>query len=107
MHQAFAEALGMSVEELEAAIADGQTPCDIVEAQGLDAEEVWEATQDARQDLLQQAVDDGLLTQQQADWISERMTDHNPGAWCSEDGHPQGMRKVRGFHRFSGWHNDQ
>ncbi len=88
MGEAFAEALGISVEELEAAIAEEQTPCEIVEAQGLDAAEVWDATASARQELLQQAVADGLLTQRQADWISERMADHNPGEWCDGDGPP-------------------
>jgi hypothetical protein len=86
MVEAFAEALGISAEDLKAAIARGQTPCEIIEAQGLDAAEVWDATADARQELLQQAVEDELLTQRQADWISERMADHNPGDWCEEDG---------------------
>jgi hypothetical protein len=79
---AFADALGMSVEELEAAIAEGQTACEIIEAQGLDPTEVWEVTEDARQELLQQAVADELLTQGQADWISQRMGEHNPGDLC-------------------------
>jgi len=84
MRQTFAEALGMSVEELEAAIAEGQTACEIIEAQGLDPAEVWEATKDARQELLQQAVAEELLTQGQADWISQRMGEYNPGDLCDE-----------------------
>jgi uncharacterized membrane protein len=107
MHQALADALGMTVDELKAAMADGQTPCDIIEAKGLDATEVQEALESARQDMLQQLVEDGLLTQQQADRISERMADHNPGLWCSEGGPAQGMRKMRDFHGFSGWPNNQ
>jgi uncharacterized membrane protein len=96
MGEAFAEALGISVEELEAAVAEGQTPCEIVEAQGLDATEVWDATASARQELLQRAVEDGLLTQRQADWISERMADHNPGEWCDGDGPPAFFDGKRG-----------
>jgi hypothetical protein len=85
MVEAFAEALGISPEDLKAAIARGQTPCEIIEAQGLGAAEVWGATAGARQELLQQAVEDELLTQQQADWIRERMGEHDPGDLC-EDG---------------------
>ena len=96
MGKAFAEALGISVEELEAAIAEGRTPCEIVEAQGLDAAEVWDATASAHQELLQQAVADGLLTQRQADWISQRMADHNPGEWCDGDGPPALFGRGRG-----------
>ena len=50
------------------------------------AAEVWDATAGARQELLQQAGEDELLTQGQADWISERMADHNPGDLCDENG---------------------
>jgi hypothetical protein len=88
MGQAFARALGISIEELEAALAEGQTPCEIVEAQGLDATEVWDATKGDRQELLLQAVEDELLTQRQADWISQRMADHNPSEWCDGGGPP-------------------
>jgi hypothetical protein len=102
MQAALAEALDMSVEELEATVAEGQTPCEIVEAQGLDASQVWEATQTARQEMLQRAVDDGLLSERQADWVGERMAEHSPGQWCSEDGFDLGRQGMKGrlFHRF-------
>lgn len=97
--EAFATALGMDVEDLKVAIADGQTPCEIVEAQDKDPDEVWEATESARQNLLQQAVDDELLTQEQADRIGDRLADLNPGDWCGEGGFGPGMRGMkRGFH---------
>jgi polyhydroxyalkanoate synthesis regulator phasin len=104
--EAFAAALDMDVEDLRAAIADGQTPCEIVEAQGRDPAEVWEATESARQDLLQQAVDDALMTQEQADRIGEHLANFNPGDWCEESGFGPGIRgpgmrgMKRGFHGF-------
>jgi len=79
MHAALAEALGLSVEELDAAVADGQTLSQIAEAQGVDLADVQTALETAGQDLLQQAVTDGLLTQEQADRISERMAGHGFG----------------------------
>jgi hypothetical protein len=100
MGEALAGALGMSAEELQAAIAEGQTPCQIVEAQGLDPAEVWAATEDARQDLLQQAVEDGLLTQNQADWIGQRMSDHDMSQWCDADGPPGFLGSMRGRRPF-------
>jgi hypothetical protein len=101
MHAAVAEALGKSVEEFDAALAEGQTPCQIAEAQGLDPAEVWAATESTRQDLLQQAVEDELLTQQQADWIGERMAAFDANQWCAGDGPGHGMWGMgKGFHGF-------
>jgi hypothetical protein len=96
MVEPLADALGMTTVELKAAIAEGQSPCQIVEAQGMDAAEVWDATESARQDLLQQAVEDELLTQRQADWISGRMANLNPGDWCDGDGPPGFFGGKRG-----------
>jgi len=62
-----AEALGMTVEELEAARADGQTLSDLLEAQGLDATTVRDRLEEAHEAALEQAVADGVLTQDEAD----------------------------------------
>jgi predicted transcriptional regulator len=77
--------LGMSVEEIKAANADGLTLCRVGEAQGMDLAQVWAATQSTRQTILQQAVDDGSVTQAQADWIGERLADLDPLELCPED----------------------
>ena len=67
MKAAMAGALDLSVEEFEAAIAEGQTLPQIAEAQGVDMADVRSAMVATGQELLDQAVADGLLTQEQAD----------------------------------------
>jgi formaldehyde-activating enzyme involved in methanogenesis len=62
-----AEALGMSVEELQAAYENGQTLSDLLQERNLDAVTVRDRLQAAYQDALAQAVQDGVITQEQAD----------------------------------------
>lgn len=62
-----AEALGMTVEELAAAYAEGQTLTDLLEAQGLEAATVRDRLEEAHEAALEQAVADGILTQEEAD----------------------------------------
>lgn len=62
-----AEALGLSVEELETALADGQSLSDLMTAQGLTAETLQTAIQTAYEAAIARAVADGVITQAQAD----------------------------------------
>ncbi|NBD36029.1 MAG: hypothetical protein GVY30_08510 [Chloroflexi bacterium] len=62
-----AEALGMTVEELEDARAEGQTLTDLLEAQGLEATTVHDNLEAAFEAALARAVADGILTQDEAD----------------------------------------
>lgn len=73
MHAAIAKALGLSVEEFDAARSSGQTVWQIAEAQGVSVETLQAAIQTARADVLAQAVADGVLTQAQADAMLARM----------------------------------
>lgn len=73
-----ADALGMEVEELQAALDDGQTLAEIAEAQGMDEEALQTALTEALDTYLEQAVEDGELTQAQADVIRERVDDALP-----------------------------
>ena len=66
-HPALAEALGLTVDELEAELAEGKTLRELVDEQGVDTEDIWEALQEARDAALQEAVEEGKLTQGQAD----------------------------------------
>ena len=72
---AAAEALGLTPEELFAELHDGKRLEEIAEAQGVDMEAVREAVQaarlEARKAAIQQAVEDGKLSQEQADWLLE------------------------------------
>jgi hypothetical protein len=62
-----AEALGMTVEELQAAQAGGQTVAEMAAAQGVELADVVAAVMVPRAESLAQAVAGGRLTQEQAD----------------------------------------
>lgn len=68
-----AAALGMSVEELQAAYADGETLSTLMSERGLDAATVRERLQTAYDEALAQAVADGVVTQEQADEMNGRL----------------------------------
>jgi len=90
MQTAIAEALGLTVEELDVARDEGKTPWDIAEEQGLSEDEFSTLMFDARNTALEQAVADGSITQEQADWIQSRWDDmkengFGPGS-CGGDG---------------------
>jgi hypothetical protein len=73
-----AEALGLSEEDFTARIEAGETPAEIAESQGTSQEDLATAFQEALAGAIQAAVDDGALTQEQADWILE----HHGSAWA-------------------------
>jgi len=72
---ATAEALGLSPVELFNELHAGKSLSDIAEAQGVELETVHQAAQAARAEAMkaaiQQGVEDGHLTQEQADWMLE------------------------------------
>lgn len=73
MEAALAEAMGVSVEDLEAAYADGKTMWDFAAEQGLTVEEFQTVMLEARKVAVKNMVDDGVLSQEQADWMLSRM----------------------------------
>ncbi len=72
---AVAEALGLTPEQLFSELHSGKTLEEIAEEKGVDIQKVYEAAQAARvqqmKDAIQQAVEDGRMTQEQADWLLE------------------------------------
>jgi uncharacterized protein (DUF433 family) len=62
-----ADALGMTVDELRDALADGQTIAELAEAKGVALEDIAAALVAFHSEHLQQAVDNGLLTREEAD----------------------------------------
>jgi len=76
MIAAFAEKLGVSVDDLEARLASGDRLVDIALDQGLTIDAFRTLMTEARADAVAQAVADGVITQEQADW----MTSHAGGA---------------------------
>ena len=71
-----AEALGITVGELSAALADEQTVAEIATAQGVELADVIAALIAPRVERLQQAVADGNMTQEQVDSLIDEMTEH-------------------------------
>jgi hypothetical protein len=72
MHAALADALGITVDELETALAEGQSPMQLAQELGLDFDVLHEARLAAFDQALEAAVADGRLTQEEADLIRER-----------------------------------
>ncbi|RPI48142.1 MAG: hypothetical protein EHM56_14110 [Chloroflexi bacterium] len=68
-----AEELGLTVEELTAELQDGKTIADVASENGVEPQAVVDAFVAQRADWLAQAVADGRISQEQADWMLEHM----------------------------------
>jgi uncharacterized protein (DUF433 family) len=73
-----AEVTGLSEDEVIAALEDGQTFAEIAEAQGVDSQEIVDAAIAEAESRLQEAVDNGRLTEEQMDQILERLAEELP-----------------------------
>lgn len=77
MFDTMAEALGLTPEGLFAELHGGKSLAEVAEAQGVDLgllqEQLQGAMQAARVEAIQQAVEDGTLTQEQADDMLDRL----------------------------------
>ena len=75
MFDTAAEALGLTPEELFAELHSGKSLEEIAEEQGVEMEAVQDALKaaqaEARQEAIKQAVEDGKMSQEQADWLLE------------------------------------
>ncbi|MEZ4559504.1 MAG: hypothetical protein R2854_24220 [Caldilineaceae bacterium] len=98
-----AAALGMTVEELQAAREEGVTMADLLAQQGLDRTTFADALQAEADKALAQAVSDGVITQEQADQLAEmggRFMDGGPGGHGERGGRhghgDEGGRPERG-----------
>ena len=70
-----ADLTGLSVEEVQAERAAGNSVADIAEANGSSAEAVVSGALEARKALLDEKVADGTITQEQADLAYGQMTE--------------------------------
>ena len=105
IHARIAEALGLSLDEFNAALAEGKTPYQIAQEKGIDFATVQAAMQAGMAEALKQAVADGKLTQAQAD----AMLSHHAqmSAWHANGGSPmagrgRGMMGPMGARGFNG-----
>jgi hypothetical protein len=69
MLAAMAEALGIPAADLETRLANGETFYQIALAQGIAADDIPALMQMARSQALAAALADGVITQEQADWM--------------------------------------
>ena len=73
--EAAAEALGMTVDDLKLQLWGGKTLADLAEEKGVDLAEVKAAVEAAQKEELrariEQAVTNGNITQENADWLLE------------------------------------
>ncbi len=86
-----AETLEISEDDVRAALAEGQTFAEIIDAKGGEEQDVVDAYVAARTELLNQYVADGKLTQEQADAMlanmAEEVAEHlQSGANCGVGG---------------------
>lgn len=90
-----AKALGITVEQLQAARDEGKTMFQLMNELGLDPVTVRTSMNTAYQEAVQDAVNQGVITQEQADVILSL-----PGAGFSG---PRGRGGLRGFHGRGGF----
>ena len=85
MVAAFAEKLGLSVDELNTRLANGETMAQIAASEGQTADQFRTLMSEVRSQAIDQAVKDGELTQQQAEWMKQRGSGHG---WFANQGCP-------------------
>jgi hypothetical protein len=77
MLAALAEGLGITTEELQTRIEQGETPYQVAQSSGLSDEQITALFDKAHDDALQAAIEAGAVTQEQAD----RMEQHHEQMW--------------------------
>ena len=70
---AYADALDLSVDEIETRLAGGETLSSIAISTGLTVDEFQTLVVDARTSALAAALADGVITQNQADWLGSHL----------------------------------
>lgn len=103
MIAALAQAFGMTPEALQVRLDAGETMWQVAESLGWTSEQLQAEMLAARSAAIEQAVADGTLTQEQAEWMNQRMSQgwpegFGPGsAGCDGSGQHMGRQGGRGF----------
>ena len=94
MVSALAEALNLTPEAVQERMDNGETGWEIAASTGLSDEEVATLMQQVHTDALAAAVEAGVITQAQADWMQDHMQqmweNGGPGACHGGQGRPGG-----------------
>lgn len=96
MEAAIADVFGFTPVEIQAAHNNGTTLYDLALAKGLTQDEFAEKMTQARAQALEQAVAQGLISQEQADWMLSRMGAMGSYGAGSCMGSAQGTQGGRG-----------
>lgn len=104
MFTAIAQALGLTPEELQARHDAGETGWQIAESLSLSAEEFQTLMIQARSEAINQALADGVVSDEQAAWMLERMNQMPSNAYKSGFGscHRDSLSQE-GFSHGPGW----
>ena len=84
MVDAIAEKLGLTSEDVQSRLAAGETMWQIASSTGLSDDQVRTVLGEAHDLALDKAVEAGLLTQEQADWMDQHMEQ----MWTNDGGMP-------------------
>ncbi len=97
MSAAIADAFGLTVTELEAAHENGQNLWTLAEAQGLTQEEFQAKMFEVRESVFEQALADGLITQEQVDQMGSRQGQAGKGMYDPDQGGRPGQMGFAGM----------
>ena len=103
MIAAFAEALGLEPAELEARLESGERMWEIAESLGFTPEEFGDLWLEAHTAALEQAVADGLISQEMADWMIQRMQQRQAAGFDPGPGTCNGGGRFGGRQAGPGW----
>lgn len=81
MIAAFAKDVGLTVDQVDTRLANGETLKQIAEAQGFTGDKLTSLATQVRQDAMNQAVADGVITQAQADSMLQFMENYSVQAF--------------------------
>ena len=89
MYDGFAELFGLSVDEIETRIESGETMWQIAESAGITMEEFGEIMTQVRNERFDQAIAEGVITQEKAEFMDSQWQDGDFGSGyedCMGDG---------------------
>jgi len=105
MMEAFAEAIGLSVNEIENRLASGESMWQIAASMDLTVEEISDIMSQVRSEMVEKAIADGTLTQEEADLMEQHKQGRSAGGFGPGYGNCMGDGSFGGFMRGSrrGW----
>lgn len=108
MVAAFAEKVDLKADDVNARLTAGESMYDIAVAAGVKADEFPALMVEVRSQALSAAVKDGVITQEQADWMSSRGFGRGGGMGNCPMQNGQGVPPGRGAGMMrGGWQNQQ